>query len=330
MKNDVADRTGSLWPAQEAGRAVGPVPICGMPDLATGQFPLVVIYGTPREGRDVARNLARRLSLGSARSSAVLWSGRQLLASYRDAVQTKRLEELRRFLRGAAVFAADNVEVVGRSAPAQEFLASLLDALEQAGAQAILSVGPGVAEWDCFIPRLKARLQAGLCIPYAELVLPGKDDGATESLKHESEALQAGIGREKARGEGAAHVRPGSVRRSPRWAVRAMGFLARHVARLWGVSVAELRGSARHRAVATARHVAMFLARERLSLSLKQIGRYFGGRDHTTVAHACRRIASQLARDPVLQSSIAAVDAYFSRRAAMARSPADKGRGPTT
>ncbi|MCS7237509.1 MAG: hypothetical protein NZ899_04480 [Thermoguttaceae bacterium] len=309
MASDVADQTGSLrQPGALPGAGGGCFPVRLFRWLSAGHFPLVVVYRTPKAGKGLARELGRRLAQKGGGSAPILWTGKQLARAYRDAAQTKRLEDLRRSFLGAGLLAIDSLEAIGRNPPVQEFFAGILDGLEQTGAVTILSIGLNLTEWDCFAPRLRARLQAGLCIPYGYLPVaaPGQSSApelwepAREGL---AEVVPAGMGAGGGRGR---HGSRG-------WALRAMAFIAKSVARLWGVSLAELRGSARHRAVATARHVAMFLARERLSLSLKQIGRYFGGRDHTTVAHACRRIAAQLASDPVLQSSVAAVEASFAQ-----------------
>jgi chromosomal replication initiator protein len=50
--------------------------------------------------------------------------------------------------------------------------------------------------------------------------------------------------------------------------------------------------------VAWPRQVAMYLARELTDQTLPAIGRAFGGRNHTTVMHACRRTAERMANDP--------------------------------
>ena len=52
------------------------------------------------------------------------------------------------------------------------------------------------------------------------------------------------------------------------------------------------------RRVAWARQVAMYLSRELTDATLPAIGRAFGGRNHTTVMHACRRTAERIAADP--------------------------------
>lgn len=61
------------------------------------------------------------------------------------------------------------------------------------------------------------------------------------------------------------------------------------------ITAEELLSRSRAERVAWPRHVAMYLARELTSHSLPQIGRAFGGRDHTTVLHACRRVSQQMA-----------------------------------
>mgnify|MGYP000107747136 CR=1 FL=1 len=57
------------------------------------------------------------------------------------------------------------------------------------------------------------------------------------------------------------------------------------------LSVDELTGTSRAQAIATARQISMYLCREMTNLSLPKIGQLFGGRDHTTVMHACKKIA---------------------------------------
>jgi chromosomal replication initiator protein len=58
----------------------------------------------------------------------------------------------------------------------------------------------------------------------------------------------------------------------------------------FGLSLDDLSGSSRSRVLVTARQIAMYLCRELTDLSLPKIGQQFGGRDHTTVMHAERKI----------------------------------------
>ena len=63
----------------------------------------------------------------------------------------------------------------------------------------------------------------------------------------------------------------------------------------FGLSIEDLCGASRSRVLVTARHIAMYLCRELTDLSLPKIGQQFGGRDHTTVINADRKIRSLMA-----------------------------------
>ena len=77
------------------------------------------------------------------------------------------------------------------------------------------------------------------------------------------------------------------------------------VADYYKIKVAEMYSKKRSRVVARPRQVAMALAKELTQLSLPDIGDAFGGRDHTTVLHACRKIAELRASDAVLHRDFA-------------------------
>jgi chromosomal replication initiator protein len=66
-------------------------------------------------------------------------------------------------------------------------------------------------------------------------------------------------------------------------------------AEYFGLTMEDLCGSSRSRALVNARQVAMYLCRELTEMSLPKIGQMFGGRDHTTVIHADRKIRAQMA-----------------------------------
>lgn len=56
--------------------------------------------------------------------------------------------------------------------------------------------------------------------------------------------------------------------------------------------------------IAYPRQIAMYLCRELTDMSLPKIGELFGGRDHTTVLHACDKISEELKNDQTLQITI--------------------------
>jgi chromosomal replication initiator protein len=70
------------------------------------------------------------------------------------------------------------------------------------------------------------------------------------------------------------------------------------VAKFFNVKVQDLKGPRRTKQVVMPRQIAMFLSRRHTGLSLPEIGKRFGGRDHTTVIHAVRKVERQLGSDP--------------------------------
>ncbi|MDN3241977.1 chromosomal replication initiator protein DnaA [Glycomyces tritici] len=73
----------------------------------------------------------------------------------------------------------------------------------------------------------------------------------------------------------------------------------------FGVASADLKGNSRSRVLVNARQVAMYLCRELTDMSLPRIGQAFGGRDHTTVMHANKKIRKQMAERRALYTQIA-------------------------
>ncbi len=72
----------------------------------------------------------------------------------------------------------------------------------------------------------------------------------------------------------------------------------------FNLRIEDFKAKKRTRAVAYPRQIAMYLTRELTDLSLPKIGEEFGGRDHTTVLHACDKIAAELKEDPTVQEII--------------------------
>ncbi len=80
--------------------------------------------------------------------------------------------------------------------------------------------------------------------------------------------------------------------------------IQRRTAEFYKLEVRDFHSPQRARRVARPRQVAMYLARKLTSRSLPEIGRRFGGRDHTTVLHACRRIEALCVEDPTFKQEV--------------------------
>ena len=80
--------------------------------------------------------------------------------------------------------------------------------------------------------------------------------------------------------------------------------IQKKVAQHFNIRLADMHSARRARAVARPRQVAMYLAKQLTTRSLPEIGRKFGGRDHTTVMHAVKRIEELRQMDASLAEDI--------------------------
>jgi chromosomal replication initiator protein len=83
--------------------------------------------------------------------------------------------------------------------------------------------------------------------------------------------------------------------------------IVRAVADYYGVNLDQLRSSKRDKAIVVPRQIAMYLIREETDISLLRIGAELGGRDHSTVLHACDKINREMAENDELRREISAV-----------------------
>jgi chromosomal replication initiator protein len=85
------------------------------------------------------------------------------------------------------------------------------------------------------------------------------------------------------------------------------------------LGIDELTGTSRAQAIATARQIAMYLCREMTNLSLPKIGQLFGGRDHTTVMHACKKIAELMKERRSIYNQVTELTTRIKQRSSYSR-----------
>jgi len=83
----------------------------------------------------------------------------------------------------------------------------------------------------------------------------------------------------------------------------------------FGLSIEDLCGTSRSRLLVTARHIAMYLCRELTDLSLPKIGQQFGGRDHTTVINADRKIRKLMGERPSVFTQVSELTSRIKNQA---------------
>jgi chromosomal replication initiator protein len=80
--------------------------------------------------------------------------------------------------------------------------------------------------------------------------------------------------------------------------------IQKKVAEHFNIRMADMVSSRKQRAIARPRQIAMYLAKRLTSRSLPEIGRKFGGRDHTTVMHAVRKVEELMSLDPAFAEDV--------------------------
>jgi chromosomal replication initiator protein len=90
--------------------------------------------------------------------------------------------------------------------------------------------------------------------------------------------------------------------------------IQREVSSYFEVKLHDLKGPKRHRAVSHPRMIAMYLSRQLTSMSYPEIGSRFGGKDHSTIISAVRKIEKKMADDPSLRSVVSTLTARLRQR----------------
>jgi chromosomal replication initiator protein len=231
--------------------------------------------------------------------------------------------------RDIDVLLIDDVQFLqGKPATEEEFFHTF-NALYESGSQLVLSADRIPSELSTLASRLRDRFEWGLTVPVEPPNLATRltvlrrlveeagveiaDDGALAELANRIDAnvrqLHGALTRVLAHAslmarplssELIAEVIPGIRSQQP----TSVEEIQQRVAERFGVSRAELVGSSRAATPLRARQVAIFLTRDLTDLSLPQIGRLYGGRDHTTVLNSLRRVEAGLDEDPELVEKI--------------------------
>jgi len=318
------------------------VAVRGVLDGQTARYNPVVIYGARGTGKShLAHGLAdywtrrhgRSRRLGGDGSNggsqrAVYATARTFYKELANAFEVHSVEEFREKYRGCELLVLEDVEQLEKKAAAQEELVHTLDDLLDAGARVIITASDHPTHLRMLSAALQSRLVGGLTAP---LLPPGGEVRAvllrrlarlrrielrptaaatlaksiTGTVPRLIEALLEMEG--PARRDGGvidaevarAYLDTRATRRGPR--IRE---IAAHTARYFSLKVGDLRGPSRQRNIVTARGVAMYLAREMSKANYQEIGREFGGRDHTTVIHGCRKIKGMVKTDPAIRKAV--------------------------
>ena len=241
----------------------------------------------------------------------------RFVADMVKALQLNAINEFKRFYRSVDALLIDDIQFFAKKERSQEEFFHTFNALLEGGQQVILTSDRYPKEIEGLEERLKSRFGWGLTVavepPELETrvaILMKKADQAKVDLPHDAAFFIAQRIRSNVRElEGAlkrviAHshfmgrdITIELIRESLKDLLALQDKLVsidniqRTVAEYYKIKISDLLSKRRSRSVARPRQVAMALSKELTNHSLPEIGDAFGGRDHTTVLHACRKIA---------------------------------------
>lgn len=304
---------------------------------ADGHFNPVVFHGSYGFGKTHLLNALAWEAMRTAPDKKVVYlTAERFTSTFVKALQDRQTAAFKEELRGADLLLIDDAHFVAGKPNTQEELFHTLIALVEDGRRVVLTADRSPIELSEMEPRLRSRLQAGLVcgiepadrtlrlgILERKLVTLGQQgrfhpaarpevlqflaDRFTDSVRELEGALNtlvARVGGEVAKlslDEAQTILRPhlSCVERKV-----TVDQIQKTVAEHYGLKQADLTSERRARAVARPRQVAMWLAKQITTRSLPDIGRRFGGRDHTTVLHAVRRIEALKAEDPQIARDV--------------------------
>jgi len=254
----------------------------------------------------------------------------EFTSEFVEALRNRRTQDFKERFRLSDVVLIDDVQFLARKERTREEFFHTFNALQDSGRQLVLTSDRRPDELQGLEDRLSERFRSGLVVeleapePAVRRVILEKRarlDGVevapevldeiaqlvTSSVRALEGSLIQVVAHASVRSE---EPSPETVRQllgsqsTPKRQVAGFEDIMAAVAAEVGISRQELRSRDRRPAVVWARHLAMYLAREVTGASLPDIGRAFGGRNHTTVLHAVRRVQRESERDQATRTAV--------------------------
>ena len=273
-------------------------------------------------------------------AKVVYLTAERFLSTFVKAMQDRSTAAFKESLRSADMLLLDDVQFVGGKTSTQEELLSTLTALIEDGKRIVFSADRAPMALTEVEPRLRSHLAAGLTCPVeagdrelkiavarnrlkalsalgvvqgeaapevlAELVdrTPGSMrelEGAVNTLAAAAGSRLSSVSVDEASTLLGAALRGGPERRI------TVDEIQKTVADHFNMKQADLLSERRTRSVARPRQIAMYLCKQHTTRSYPDIGRRFGGRDHTTVLHGVRKIEELMPQDDQIARDVEAL-----------------------
>ena len=285
--------------------------------------PLFIHGGTGQGKTHLLHAIASTYTAHSPSADVIYMSAEKFMLEFVNAMRSNETMAFKARLRATRLLLIDDIQFIsGKGSTQEEFLHTLNDLIES-GARIVITADRAPQALDAIDPRILSRMAGGLVadIQPADIDLrlaileskravagdpPVPDavvDFLARAIRSNIRELEGAFNKLLAYGqltgrkidlEFAQAMLADAVRANARRIT--VDEIQKACAAHYKIDPAEMRSKRRARAVARPRQVAMYLAKKMTPRSLPEIGRIFGGRDHSTVIHAIRTIEA-LRRD---------------------------------
>ncbi len=291
-------------------------------NLPRSDWPLVLSGPTGSGKTELAYSIVKPdESPGSAKP--VYQSAVEFSRFFKSAVDTDSTRDFRLRYMKAPVVVVDDLHQFSRFPAAQQEMVYILDQLALKGTPVIVTSAQPVQLVDGLMPQLASRLLNGLCVdvkppgPAARRVIISRLAGVYETRlgpgavgllvkrlpvtvpKIRQFFIQFLAQRERPAGAPVVQDELSAYfdHLNSNDQEKLADLIIQSVAREFELSPADIRGSSRKQTTALARSVSIYLHRSLLLVSFSKIGSYYGGRDHSTIMHAYKKILALMGDD---------------------------------
>ncbi len=295
------------------------------------RFNPLVIYGATGLGKThLIQGIGNHIVMHNSNSRVLYTNSERFTMEFVNAIQNNRVNEFINFYRSIDVLLVDDIQFFGGKEKTQDNFFHTFNALHQAGKQLVLTSDKPPKELDKVDERLISRFQWGLTVdiqqPDLEMrmaILRKKslDEGLdlpSDTVEYLARHVKSSIrelegilisliakftlDRRELNLDLAREVIHGIVKDDEEKPL-TIDEIKQFVANYYKLEPDMLSSKSRKHEVALARQMAMYLSKQLTDASLKMIGAYFGGRDHSTVLHSCSMIENYLVTDKKVKNA---------------------------
>ncbi len=301
-------------------------------DGASDRYNPLFIYGDSGLGKThLIYAIAHQIRASRPSAKIIYIKGDDFINEFIELIRAGRGSEFRAKYRDADLLLVDDVQFVAGKEQVQNEFFHTFNTIYEAGRQIVLTSDRPPSDMHLLDDRLRTRFEWGLLVdvqpPDFETrlaIVKNKaaqwgtvidDDIARyiaenvtsnvrqlEGTMNKILAYRDLIGKEM--DADAAHRAVEDFMKKSTDLAPTAAMIISETARYFGIDEEVIKGSARSREIVNARQAAMYLVRRMTALSTPDIGREFGGRDHTTVLHSLEQIGKKMKSDPAFSQTI--------------------------